>query len=374
MPNAFDAINRLTCELDWGAQLRTPHGLMDTHSLAIQGQPRNVGVAVESMLNLLLPMLGNRWRMGEASTSDVVMVDAATLDELNRTGQARASALYVVFEEPTPPPANALCTVRRPLSSSGLVEALHRAHAELTRRRNGSPVTTVVAPGFDKDSTEVRGIRASMRAAVRWALQRRSTAATVLSPAQATIFSVLPGQGFTSRLDSSEIAGLIRSNGQVTVLILNDAEQAELLGKQRKYYPFKRLEWIYWLAGSNGELRRELNATTPYRLSRWPDFSRLPHFRADVCMASLLKADALTIGDLSERAGVRRETAINFVNACWSLGLLAPSPTRESTNPAEAAGSRSSLADQAKKSATGGGPFGSLRSALGLGAGRPRDA
>jgi len=347
---------------------------MDTHSLAIQGQPKNVGVAVESMLNLLLPMLGNRWRMGEASTSDVVMVDAATLDELNRTGEARASALYVVFEEPTPPPANAFCTVRRPLNSSGLIEVLHRAQAELTRRKNGNPVTTVVAPGFDKDSTEVRGILASMRAAVRWALQRRSTAATVMSPTQAKIFSVLPDQGFTSRLDSSEIAGLIRSNGQVTVLILNDAEKAELIGKQRKYYPFKRLEWIYWLAGSNGELRRELDAATPYRLSRWPDFSRLPHYRADVCMASLLKADALTIGDLSERAGVRRETAINFVNACWSLGLLAPSSTRESTNPVEAAGSRSSLADEAKKAATGGGSFGSLRSALGLGAGRPRDA
>lgn len=347
---------------------------MHTFSLAIQGQPKNATVAAESMLKLLLPMLGNRWGMGEASTSDVVILDAATLDDLNRTGAARPSALYVVFEGPTPPPANAFSTVRRPLNSSSLIEVLHKAQAELKRRKSANAETTIVALGFDKEPAELRGIQASMRAAVRWALQRRSTAATVMSPKKTRIFSVLPDLGFTTRLDSSEIAGLIRSNGQVTLLILNDDEKAEL-SKQRKYYPFKKLEWIYWLAGSNGELRPELNAATPYRLQRWPDFSRLPHYRADVCMASLLKADALAIRDLSERAGVRVETAINFVNACWSLGLIASPSTRESTNPPVAdPGSQSLLAAEEEEVVTGGNLLGSLRSALGLGVRKPRSA
>lgn len=346
---------------------------MDTFSLAIQGQPKNATVAAESMLKLLLPMLGNHWQVAEASSSDVVILDAATLNDLNDAGTARPAALYVVFDGSTPPPANAFGTVRRPLNSSSLIEVLHKAQAELERRMSGHAVTTVVALGFDKDSIEPRGIQASMRAAVRWALQRRSTASTVMSFKQTRIFSVLPDLGFTTRLDSSEIAGLIRSNGQVTVLILNDKEKADLI-KQRKYYPFKKLEWIYWLAGSNGELRPELNAATPYRLQHWPDFSRLPHFRADVCMASLLKADALPVRELSERAGVRFETAVNFVNACWSLGLLAPSLRGEATNPVAEIRSRPSLTDDREEAATRGNLFGSLRSALGLGARKARSA
>jgi hypothetical protein len=346
---------------------------MDTFSLAIQGQPKNATVAAESMLKLLLPMLGNRWQIGEASSSDVVILDVATLNELNHTGAVRPTALYVVFEGSTPPPANAFSTVRRPLNSSSLIEVLHKAQAELERRKSGNAKTTIVAHVLDMDSTEPRGIQASMRAAVRWTLQRRSTAATVMSLKQTRIFSVLPDLGFTTRLDSSEIAGLIRSNGQVTVLILNDEEKAELV-KQRKYYPFKKLEWIYWLAGSNGELRPELNAATPYRLQRWPDFSRLPHFRADVCMASLLKADALEVRELSERAGVRFETAVNFVNACWSLGMLEKASRAEATRPVAEIGTRSSRADEKVEAAASGNLFGSLRSALGLGVRKPRSA
>jgi len=343
---------------------------MPAYSLAVQGQPRNVGVAVESMLGLLLPMLGDHWKMGEPATSDVVILDAASLDELNRTGAARPGTLYVVFEEATPPPANAFSAVRRPLNSSGLIEVLHKAQAELARRDGGNAETTIVAHGADKESAENRAIQTSMRAAVRWALQGRSAAATVMNLNQSRIFSVVQDLGFTSRLDSSEIAGLIRTNAQVMVLTLSDRERKELLGKQRKFYPLTKLEWIYWLAGSNGQLRPELDAATPYRLSRWPDFSRLPHYRADVRLASLLKADALAVGELAERAGVRVETATNFVNACWSLGLLAPPLGRQSTGRAALSEPESPVAGKKGEAAAGGSRLAWLRSALGLGARR----
>lgn len=343
-------------------------------SLAVQGQPKNVQVAVESMFGLLLPMLGKRWRMGEAASSDVVLLDAATLDELNRTGSARPTALYVVFEQSTPPPANAFSTVRRPLNSTSLIEVLHKAHAELERRASGHVPTTNIRRGADWGSPERGGIQASMRTAVRWVLQGRPTAVTVMSVKQARILSVLPELGFTTRLDSSEIADLIRSNGQVMLLTLDDKEKRELSSKQRKYYPLAKLEWIYWLAGSNGELRPELSATTPYRLSRWPDFGRLPHYRADVRMASLLKADALTVRELSERAGVRIETATNFVNACWSLGMLGPALAQASRGPVAGAGSRAPIPEEQKEVASRGALLGSLRSALGLGARKTRGA
>ncbi len=347
---------------------------MPTFTLAVHGQPKNARVAAESMLRLLLPMLGNHWQMGEAATSDVVLLDAATLDDLNRTQATRPTVLYVVFEDSTPTPANAFATVRRPLNSSGLIEVLHKAQSELGRRRSGNAQTTIAAHGFDRDATELRAIETTMRAAVRWVLQGRPSAVTAMSLKQSKIFSVLPDLGFTSRLDSTDIAALIRANAQVKLLTLNDGEKAELLRKKRKFYPLTKLEWIYWLAGSNGELRRELSVATPYRLLRWPDFSRLPHYRADVRMASLLKADALSIGELAERAGVRLETAINFVNACWSLGLMASSAAGESPAPAADSGSRAPPAERQKEVAAASGRFGWLRGALGLGARKARGA
>jgi len=320
------------------------------------------------MLKLLLPMLGNRWGMGEAATSDVVILDAETLEELNRAGTVRPDALYVVFEESTPPPANSFSAIRRPLNSSGLIEVLHRAQAELERRAGGGADARTVARGFEKCSPALGGIEAPMRTAVRWVLQSRSAAATILNPQRTPVLSLLPEVGFTTRLDSSDIAGLIRTNAPVAVLTLNDRQRAELFSQQRKYYPLKKLEWIYWLAGSNGELRPELDAETPYRLSRWPDFSRLPHYRADVHMASLLKVDALAVRELSERSGARMETAINFLNACWSLGLLAPSARREPTNPVASPEARSSPSEAEVDVASHGTMIGSLRSAFGLGA------
>ena len=345
---------------------------MRTYSLAVHGQTRNARVAAESMLKLLAPMLGNRWRMDEASASDVVLLDAATLDELNRAGIARPDALYVVFEESTPPPARAFATVRRPLNSSSLIEVLHMAQAELERHKGGTADAPAIGRGVGKEPAELRRIDAPIRTAVLGVLQDRSTAVAVMDLTQAHVLSVLPEVGFTSRLDSSEIAGLIRSNAPVTVLTLNEVQKTLLLRKQRKYYPLKKLEWIYWLAGSNGELRPELDAATPYRLSRWPDFSRLPHFRADVRMASLLKADSLAIDELSERAGVRFETAVNFVNACWSLGLLFPPAPPQSISAAAEPVSACLRDHDAQQAAAGASLFGSLRSALGLGVRRSR--
>ena len=344
---------------------------MRTSSLAVQGQSKNARAAAESMLKLLQPMLGNRWRMEEASTSDVVILDAAALDDLNKSGTARPGALYVVFEESTPPPANAFSTVRRPLNSSQLIEVLHKAQATLGKRTSDGTETADVTQRLGKDSAGLSGIQTSMRTAISWVLQSRSAAVTVTSLGQAHLFSVLPDLGFTTQLDSSEIADLIRSNGQVNVVTLNDEQRKELFSKHRKYYPLKKLEWIYWLAGSNGELRPELDAATPYRLWRWPDFGRLPHYRADVRMASLLKAEAMAVGELSERACVRAETATNFLNACWSLGLLTSSSTQESAETSTEAGSRLPIVDGNEQPAAGGNLFGSLRSALGLGVRKP---
>jgi hypothetical protein len=335
-------------------------------SVAFHGITKSSEAAARSMLRLLLPLLGNHWRIADAATSDVVLLDADSLEQLNLAGTARESALYIVFDGSGPPPANTFCVIHRPLNSARTIEVLHKAQAELEKRRGGMGATTTLPPQGTEVADSERGIRTSMRTATRWVLQDQSRAVTVLTLGESKIFSTLPGHGFTTRMRASELADLIRANAPVRLLNLTDDEQAALVARKRVFEPPAKLEWIYWLTGSNGELRPELGVSKPYRLRKWPDFSRLPHYRADVRMASLLKAEALTVGELATRADVRLETACNFVNACFALGLLGSAKPRAA---AEASGAPNPGAPDKREAETlekKSGLMGSLRSALGL--------
>ena len=337
---------------------------MSEFTLSFHGITKSSEAAARSMLRLLLPMLGNRWGIGDTASSDVVILEAGALEELNRAGAARESALYIVFDDSGTPPANAFCVIHRPLNGARTIEVLHKAQAELEQRRAGMGATTTLPAGLGADPpASERGIRTSMRTAVRWVLQDALGAVTVLSARDTKIFSTLPQRGFTTRLTLTELADLMRKNEPVRLLNLDDAEQAELAERKRNFEPLLKLDWIYWLTGTNGDLRPELHVSKPYRLRQWPDFSRLPHYRSDVRMASLLKTEALTVGELAERAGVRLETAGNFVNGCAALGLLAGARGRSATAGGRGAHTAANAA-VARGESTG--LLDALRSALGL--------
>lgn len=300
-----------------------PTRIVDAFTVAFYGLPKNADAAARSMLRLLLPLLGDRWRLGESDFSDVLFLEPDALAELHGAGSAKGGTLYIVFADDRLPPPGAFATVQRPLNSAQLVELLHMAQAELEKRGGQLDNTTValtIGASADKPDGE-RRIRTSMRIAARWALQDKSRAITVQDLKQTKIFSMLPGMGFTTRLRSTELADLIRANQPVDVIDLNEKEK-RILRDGHKFASPKKLEWIYWLTGSNGEIRPELKVSRHYQLRKYPDFAKLPHFRADVRMASLLKAEPMTVGDLAQRANARLETACNFVNACWALGYL----------------------------------------------------
>ena len=300
------------------------------------------------MLRLLLPMLGGHWQSSESSTSDVVILEAETLAELRGAGAAKMETLYVAFGDDGPAPEGAFATIQRPLNSARLVELLHMAQAEL-EKRSGLHGNTTINPtaGNSADAqTLERSIRTSMRTAVRWTLQDKKRAVTVQDLKQVKLFSVLPAMGFTTRLLWNDLADLIRANKPVDLVELNQKEQLALLEK-RNFDPLTKLEWTYWLTGSNGEIRPELKVSRRYQLRKYPDFAGLPHYRADVRMASLLKAEPLTVGDLAHRADVRLETACNFVNACWALGYLGDPGARSAS--AKKAATKAAPREEANK-------------------------
>lgn len=305
-----------------------------TYTVCFQGLSPSADAAARSMLRLLLPMLGNRWQIAQSGNSDVVILEPEALVALSGSGSARPQSLYIVFADDGSPPAGAFATLQRPLSSVRLVEVLHMAQDELEKRLNG-PATAAGPADDGHEFRDERRIRTTMRVALSWVLQAKSRAVTVRDLERVAIVSVLPPTGFTTRLRSNQLADLIRTNAPVDLVDLNEHETA-LLRKKCPLFPLVKLEWIYWLAGSNGKIRPGLSVSHPYQLRKYPDFAVLPHYGGDVRMASLLMAEPMTVGDLAQRAGVRLETACNFVNACWALGCLGDPAARNTSTRAAA--------------------------------------
>src|SRR5258706_195062 len=98
-------------------------------------------------------------------------------------------------------------------------------------------------------------------------------------------------------------------------LAADDAQLAIAFASiKRPVSPPRLLEAIQAVAEQTGR----------YRLLRWPDFGRLPHSHAEVRLASFLMTQPMTLAELGARTDVSRERAMNFLNAVYGLGLLAP--------------------------------------------------
>lgn len=309
----------------------------DGYTVTFHGLPSSADAAARSMLRLLLPMLGNRWLIGPSSASDVVILEPEALAALRNTAAARDDTLYVLLSRDAALASGAFATLPRPLNSARLVELLHLAQEELDRRMLRPDNTVLARVDEDEDAVDLdaRGERTTMRDALGNVLQDRSPPVMLRDPQREPILWLLPALGFATHLRSNHLADLIRTNAPVDVITLDGQETLRLRGRH-KFAPRSKLEWIYWLAGSDGKIRPGLTVSHRYQLRKYPDFAVLPHYRGDVRMASLLKTEPMTVGELAQRAGVRLETACHFVNACWALGLLGDPAARAAPAGADA--------------------------------------
>ena len=135
------------------------------------------------------------------------------------------------------------------------------------------------------------------------------------------------------------------------------------MARAREFRNPKELEWTFWISNGAPRLRPELDLVRRWKLKRWPDFGRLPHYHADVRMASALMAQALTLNELCDVAKARDDTAINFLNATFTLGALAEEgASGETPAPAKGTERRGSKAKPSRLS----GLIGQLRRKFGL--------
>lgn len=301
---------------------------MSEFTITIQALPPHTTAALRSMLGLIEPAVGARWRVTDSTPADVVLLPAEAFAQIDRGRDAQELPLLLALsgEERRPPQAYGL--LRKPVTPARVVEALNLAEGLIERARHGAegPHTVPLLETVDAQRKLAPGtldsrVRTALRAAT-FRLLQAPVAATLVDEARSALFSVLPGLGYCTRLTPAEFVQLFRTNPPAVLVELSPPEQAALSGA-REFRPLRELEWTFWITSRSPWLRTELRADDTYRLKRWPDFGRLPHYQADIRLASILISQPMSLADLRARTGLPPETVMNFLNAAWALGALA---------------------------------------------------
>jgi hypothetical protein len=302
---------------------------MYEYSIATHALPTQTVAALRSMLKVLEPMLGSHWQVRDAMPADVLIAPAETLARLPQVARPGKLPLFVAVGTDDTPLPIACATLKRPVTTPGLMDTLQKAASLIERIRQPEPELDTI-PLLEKlDTTQKLApgtLDARLRTALRAAtfrLLQAPIAATLIDDARQTIYSVLPGVGYATRLTAPELADQLRENVP-TILFELAAEEQRALAQARDFRPMRELEWTFWISARSPWLRTELNREAAYKLTRWPDFGRLAHSHAEVRLASFLMSQPTTLRELSERTGVGDERAMNFFNAAHGLGVLAP--------------------------------------------------
>lgn len=300
---------------------------MSEFTITIRGLPAHSTAALRSMLSLLDPALGARWSVVDSGKADVALLPAEAFAAIDSNRDAEALPLLIALGADQSRPPQACALLRKPVTPARLVEALALAEAligQAAKRRDGLSTMPILQQLDAQRRLAPATLDARVRTALRAAtfrLLQTPIAATLIDEARTALYTALPGLGFTTRLTPAEFVGLFRANPSVVLLELAPAEQAAL-SNAREFRSLRELEWTFWITSRSPWLRPELNAHTRYRLRRWPDFGRLPHYQGDVRMASFLMSQPLTLSELQQRLSLRAETAMNFLNAAFGMGLL----------------------------------------------------
>ena len=346
---------------------------MSELTLSLRGLPTHTAAALRSMLALLDSALGARWRLLDAPIADVILVPGERMSEIRKSGSEVEVPLLLALTGDNVCPPGAFAVLKRPVTPAHLVEVLQLAEGLVERARaNDEGILTVpliesLDPGgrLAPESFDAR-LRTTLRAAT-WRLFQEPVAVTVLDDRRDSIYSYLPSRGFTTRLASAELAAAFRSNPPAVFVELSSAEQSAM-AKAREFRSPKELEWTFWISNGAPRLRPEIDLVRRWKLKRWPDFGRLPHYHADVRMASALMAQSLTLHELCEVAKAREDTAVNFLNATYTLGALteeAAMTDPTSKTPVKMQARKQAAAPKAKPSRLSG-LIGQLRRKFGL--------
>lgn len=169
--------------------------------------------------------------------------------------------------------------------------------------------------------------KATFAALTRRACQQPHPADLVL--ANGSILVIDPGQKvFYSSRTTDELIALLRSRRRLEgkVVPVSNAEKlpARLARWGIKPRPVEELLWLTGLVTGAGESLGGWDPRVPVRLSRWPDFAKLPYRQSHLKMAAMLTKRGALANAVAEACEAAAGDVADFLNACEEIGILEP--------------------------------------------------
>jgi hypothetical protein len=131
---------------------------------------------------------------------------------------------------------------------------------------------------------------------------------------------------FYSSRTIDELIALLRSrrrlDGKITQVASPEKLPARLARWGIKPRSLEELQWLTGLVTGAGESMGGWNQRDLVRLTRWPDYAKLPYRQCHLKMAAMLTKEGLLPEKLAEACEVPIGDAADFLNACAEIGIL----------------------------------------------------
>lgn len=97
----------------------------------------------------------------------------------------------------------------------------------------------------------------------------------------------------------------------------------QVTAQQLYDYPIETFIWLATIASSNGRPLGIYTSNTLVQLKQWPNFAVLPHDIKHMSLAAALLKQPISATWAAKQTSTDIETVVNFINACYLLGLVA---------------------------------------------------
>jgi hypothetical protein len=183
------------------------------------------------------------------------------------------------------------------------------------------------------------GGKATFATLVRRACIQAHPTDLVLANGSVLVVDVLQKVYYSSRT-TDELIALLRSRrrleGKVAPVSNADKAPGRLARWGIKPRALEELLWLTGLVTGAGESLGGWNQRDLVRLTRWPDFAKLPYRQCHLKMAAMLTKEGLLPEKLAEACEVPVGDAADFLNACAEIAILESKAQKSPASTADA--------------------------------------
>ena len=133
-------------------------------------------------------------------------------------------------------------------------------------------------------------------------------------------------QVFYSSRTTDELIALLRSRRRLDGKVVPVADTTKTPHRLARWgikpRPLEELLWLTGLITGAGESLGGWDPRQTVRLSRWPEFAKLPYRQVHLRMAAMITKEGATSSAIAEACGAAPGDVADFLNACAEIGVL----------------------------------------------------